>query len=64
MEGPGAQEHNPSLRLMAMVPLETVLGYFDEIVGVSASLVVGKCNGNIPVGISWEIHDGLVGKYD
>jgi acid phosphatase len=34
---------------MDMVPLETALGYFDGLVGVGASLVAGKCNGNIAV---------------
>ncbi|KAE8450855.1 hypothetical protein EG329_005768 [Mollisiaceae sp. DMI_Dod_QoI] len=40
---------NPSLGLMDMVPVETVLAYFDGLVGVGASLVYGKCNGSIPV---------------
>jgi hypothetical protein len=40
---------NPSLGLMDMVPLETVLAYFDGLVGVGASLVQRKCNGSIPV---------------
>jgi hypothetical protein len=34
---------------MDMVPVETVLGYFDGLAGVGASLVLGKCNGSIPV---------------
>lgn len=34
---------NPSLGLMNMVPLETVLGYFDGLVGKEASLIRGKC---------------------
>jgi hypothetical protein len=32
-----------------MVPLETVLAYFDGLVGVGASLVKGKCDGSILV---------------
>lgn len=40
---------NPSLGVMDMVPLETVIAYFDGLVGVGASLVQGKCNGTIPV---------------
>jgi hypothetical protein len=40
---------NPSLGLMDMIPVETLLGYFDGLVGVGASLVFGKCNGSIPV---------------
>jgi acid phosphatase len=40
---------NPSLGLMDMVPLETVLAYFDGLVGARASLVQGKCNGTIPI---------------
>jgi 2-phosphoxylose phosphatase len=28
-----------------MVPVETVLAYFDGLVGVGASLVQGKCTG-------------------
>lgn len=39
---------SPTLGLMDMVPLETVLAYFDGLVGVGASLVMGKCNGTIP----------------
>lgn len=38
---------NPSLGLMDMVPLETVLAYFDGLVGVGASLVLDKCSGAI-----------------
>ncbi|RDW82422.1 histidine acid phosphatase-2 [Coleophoma cylindrospora] len=40
---------NPSLGLMDMVPLETVLAYFDGLVGVGANLVHGKCNGTVAV---------------
>ncbi|PMD53506.1 histidine acid phosphatase [Hyaloscypha bicolor E] len=48
-KGQVLRSSNPSLGLMDMVPLETVLGYFDGLVGVGASLVVGKCNGSIAV---------------
>ncbi len=48
-KGQVLRSSNPSLGLLDMVPLETVLGYFDGLVGVGASLVVGKCNGSIPV---------------
>jgi acid phosphatase len=48
-KGQVLRSSNPSLGLMDMVPLETVLGYFDGLVGVGASLVVGKCNGSIRV---------------
>jgi 2-phosphoxylose phosphatase len=48
-KGQVLRSSNPSLGLMHMVPLETVLGYFDGLVGVGASLVMGKCNGSIPV---------------
>jgi len=39
---------SPTLGIMDMVPLETVLAYFDGLVGVGGSLIMGKCNGNIP----------------
>jgi hypothetical protein len=48
-KGQVLRSSNPSLGLMEMVPLETVLAYFDGLVGVGASLVLGKCNGSIPV---------------
>lgn len=48
-KGQVLRSSNPSLGLMDMVPLETVLGYFDGLVGAGASLVLGKCNGSIPV---------------
>jgi hypothetical protein len=48
-KGQVLRSSNPSLGLMDMVPLETVLGYFDGLVGVGTSLVMGKCNGSIPV---------------
>ncbi|KAK2729804.1 Counting factor 60 [Colletotrichum kahawae] len=34
---------NPSLGLMDMVPVETLLAYFDGLVGENASLIKGKC---------------------
>jgi 2-phosphoxylose phosphatase len=48
-KGQVLRSSNPSLGLMDKVPLETVLAYFDGLVGVGASLVQGKCNGTIPV---------------
>ncbi|KAI9737212.1 MAG: hypothetical protein M1818_005744 [Claussenomyces sp. TS43310] len=39
---------NPTLGLMDMVPLKTVLAYFDGLVGTRANMVPGKCNGSIP----------------
>ena len=48
-KGQVLQSSNPSLGLMDMVPLETVLGYFDGLVGVGASFILGKCNGSVPV---------------
>ncbi|KAI2602506.1 phosphoglycerate mutase-like protein [Hypoxylon sp. NC1633] len=38
-----------SLGLLDMVPAETLLAYFDGLVGANASLVAGKCNGTLPV---------------
>ena len=40
---------NPSLGLMNMVPIETVLAYFDGLVGAGASLVYAECNGTMAV---------------
>ncbi|KAI1496518.1 histidine acid phosphatase family protein [Biscogniauxia marginata] len=40
---------SPSLGVMDMLPVETLLAYLDGLVGVNASLVVGRCNGTIPV---------------
>jgi 2-phosphoxylose phosphatase len=40
---------SPTLGLMDMLPVETLLAYFDGLVGVGASLVKGKCTGSIPV---------------
>jgi hypothetical protein len=47
-KGQVLRSSNPSLGLMDMVPLETVLAYFDGLVGASASLVKGRCDGSIP----------------
>ncbi|KAK5635055.1 hypothetical protein RRF57_010767 [Xylaria bambusicola] len=38
---------NPSLGAMDMLPVETLLAYFDGLVGENASLVVGKCSGSV-----------------
>ncbi len=35
---------NPSLGLIDMLPVETLLAYFDGLAGKGASLVVQKCN--------------------
>ncbi|RYO92677.1 hypothetical protein DL763_004590 [Monosporascus cannonballus] len=40
---------NPSLGLIDMLPVETLLAYFDGLVGKGASLVKGKCDGSIPL---------------
>ncbi|TVY42255.1 Counting factor 60 [Lachnellula subtilissima] len=48
-KGQVLRSSNPSLGLMDMVPLETVLAYFDGLVGVGADSVQGKCNGTVPV---------------
>ncbi|KAL1879097.1 hypothetical protein VTK73DRAFT_7321 [Phialemonium thermophilum] len=40
---------NPSLGVLDLIPVETLLAYFDGLVGVGASLVKGKCNGSIRV---------------
>jgi hypothetical protein len=42
---------SPTLGLMDMIPVENVLAYLDGLVGEGASLVLGKCNGSIPVAI-------------
>lgn len=38
---------NPSLGFMDMLPIETLLGYIDGLVGVDAKLVKVRCNGTI-----------------
>lgn len=48
-KGQVLRSSNPSLGVMDMVPLETVLAYLDGLVGVGAGLVRGKCNGSIPL---------------
>ncbi|KAI5855541.1 phosphoglycerate mutase-like protein [Durotheca rogersii] len=45
--GQPLKSSSPSLGLMDMVPAETLLAYFDGLVGENASLVVGKCNGTL-----------------
>ncbi|OTB04808.1 hypothetical protein M426DRAFT_147909 [Hypoxylon sp. CI-4A] len=40
---------NPSLGKLDMIPVDTLLAYFDGLVGSKANLVMGKCNGTIPV---------------
>ncbi|KAI2462869.1 phosphoglycerate mutase-like protein [Annulohypoxylon bovei var. microspora] len=47
--GKPLKSSNPTLGLLDMVPAETLLAYFDGLVGVGASLVVSKCNGTTPV---------------
>ncbi|KAK0704911.1 histidine phosphatase superfamily [Lasiosphaeris hirsuta] len=46
--GRALKSSNPSLGVMDMLPVETLLAYFDGLAGVRASLVVGKCNRSIP----------------
>ncbi|KAI1862375.1 uncharacterized protein JN550_010237 [Neoarthrinium moseri] len=45
--GKTLKSSNPSLGLISMLPVETLLAYFDGLVGENASLVKGKCNGSI-----------------
>ncbi|TPX09855.1 uncharacterized protein E0L32_008877 [Thyridium curvatum] len=40
---------NPSLGVMDLIPVETMLGYFDGLAGKNADKVVDMCNGNIPL---------------
>ncbi|KAK8040020.1 Histidine acid phosphatase [Apiospora rasikravindrae] len=47
--GKPLKSSNPSLGLMDMLPLETLLAYFDGLVGQNASLIKGKCDGSIPL---------------
>ncbi|OTA51958.1 phosphoglycerate mutase-like protein [Hypoxylon sp. EC38] len=47
--GKPLKSSNPSLGSLDMVPAEILLEYFDGLVGVNASLVVGKCNGTLPI---------------
>lgn len=44
--GQTLRSSNPSLGLLDMVPVETLLAYFDGLVGKDASLVKGKCAGS------------------
>ncbi|CAJ2510659.1 Uu.00g062840.m01.CDS01 [Anthostomella pinea] len=46
--GQKLRSSNPSLGLIDMLSVETLLAYFDGLAGINASLVVGKCNGTIP----------------
>ncbi|KAI1371724.1 phosphoglycerate mutase-like protein [Hypoxylon crocopeplum] len=47
--GKPIKSSNPSLGLLDMVPAETLLSYFNGLVGANASLVARKCNGTLPV---------------
>ncbi|KAI1798654.1 phosphoglycerate mutase-like protein [Daldinia bambusicola] len=47
--GKTLRSSSPTLGLLDMVPVETLLAYFDGLVGADASLVQGKCNGTLPV---------------
>ncbi|KAI1104841.1 phosphoglycerate mutase-like protein [Jackrogersella minutella] len=47
--GKPLKSSNPSLGSLDMIPAETLLGYFDGLVGVNASLIVGKCNGTLHI---------------
>ncbi|KAK8129427.1 phosphoglycerate mutase-like protein [Apiospora kogelbergensis] len=47
--GQPLKSSNPSLGLMDMLPIETLLAYFDGLVGQNASLIKGKCDGSIPL---------------
>ncbi|KAF4974126.1 hypothetical protein FZEAL_8935 [Fusarium zealandicum] len=47
--GQTLRSSHPSLGLMEMVPVETLLGYFDGLVGKDGSQVKGKCSGSIRV---------------
>ncbi|KAI0381649.1 phosphoglycerate mutase-like protein [Hypomontagnella monticulosa] len=47
--GQPLKSSNPSLGLLDMIPIETLLAYFDGLVGQNASLVKGKCNGTLPI---------------
>lgn len=40
---------NPSLGVMDMLPVETLLSYFEGLVGENASLIKGKCDGSLPL---------------
>ncbi|POS71815.1 hypothetical protein DHEL01_v209797 [Diaporthe helianthi] len=41
------ESSNPSLGVLDMIPVETLLAYFDGLVGVKANLVVDKCKGTL-----------------
>ncbi|KAK4125414.1 histidine acid phosphatase [Parathielavia appendiculata] len=40
---------NPSLGVMDMLPVATMLAYFDGLVGEGAKLVVERCDGSVPL---------------
>lgn len=44
--GQPLRSSNPSLGLMDMLPVESLLAYFDGLVGENASLVKEKCEGS------------------
>ncbi|RSM06864.1 hypothetical protein CEP52_005540 [Fusarium oligoseptatum] len=46
--GKPLKSSNPSLGLMEMVPVETLLAYFDGLTGKDGNEVKGKCDGSIP----------------
>ncbi|KAI0121296.1 histidine phosphatase superfamily [Xylariales sp. AK1849] len=45
--GQTLRSSNPSLGLIDLLPIETLLAYFDGLVGNNADLVKGKCDGSI-----------------
>ncbi|KAH8647249.1 histidine phosphatase superfamily [Xylariales sp. PMI_506] len=45
--GQTLRSSHPDLGLMDMLPVETLLAYFDGLVGVNANLVAGLCDGSI-----------------
>lgn len=46
-KGQVLRSSNLSLGTMNLIPVETLLAYFDGLVGVGASKVFGECNGTI-----------------
>lgn len=47
--GKTLKSSHPDLGVMEMVPVEKLLAYFDELTGKDASLVKGRCSGEIPL---------------
>ncbi|KAF5672781.1 counting factor 60 [Fusarium heterosporum] len=47
--GQTLKSSHPDLGLMEMVPVETLLAYFDGLTGENASLVKERCSGDIPL---------------